>query len=139
MTAPTVGTGRALGVSNATSASSFVTIPYISTVVTQEDFIAPIKLLLTAIQGVPRVIGSDGSAVTLAFYKCADGVAVGSGTLLHSGTYNMKGTADTNQYLTLVADVDSLTFNPGDRLGHVLAGTATAAVGSVTATFEPVA
>src|SRR5690349_9992903 len=112
VTAPVVGTDRALGGSNATSSSKFVTLNYISSLVTQEIFIAPIKLRLTGIAGVTRVAGSGG-ACTLAFYKAADGVAVGSGTLLHSGTFDVAGTADINQYLTLVGDVDSLTFNPG--------------------------
>lgn len=134
--APTVGTDRAFGSANATSMSSFVTYNYISTLATQEIFVAPIRLRLTGISGVTRVAGSGG-ACTLAFYKCSDGIAVGSGTLLHSGTFDVAGTADINQYLTIVADVDSLNFQPGDRLGYVLTGTATSAVGNITATFEP--
>lgn len=139
MVAPVVGTGRIFGASNATTASKFITFNYTSALVTQEVFIAPFACRITAIQGVPRVAGSDGSAVTLAFYKCADGVAVGSGSLLHSGTYNMKGTADTNQALTLTNDQTALNMVAGDRIGYVLTGTATSAVGSITITVEPVA
>jgi len=138
MTAPVVGTDRVLGAANATSQSKFVTFKYDANTVTQKIFVAPIKLRLTAIQGVPRVAGSGG-ACSLSFYKAADGVAVGSGTLLHAGSYDVTGTADTNQYLTLVPQVDSLLFNPGDALGEVLTGTPTSAVGSMTFTFEPVA
>lgn len=137
MPAPIVGTDRMLGAANATSQSKFVSFNYTAALVTQKVFVAPIRLRLTAIQGVPRVAGSGG-ACTLIFYKAADGIAVGSGTRLHSGTYNVAGTADTNQYLTLVAPESSLTFEAGDAIGYVLTGTATDAVGAITATFEPV-
>lgn len=138
MAAPLVGTNRTLGVANATQASKFVTVNYISSLVTQKVFIAPIAMRVTAIHGATRVAGSGG-ACTLAFYKAADAVAVGSGTLLHDGTFNVAGTADTNQYLTLVTNLDSITLAPGDSLGYVLTGTATSAVGTVTITLEPVA
>lgn len=136
VTAPVVGTGRAFGVANATSMSKFVEFQYISTVVTQAIFIAPIKLRLTSIAGVTRVAGSGG-ACSFSFYKAADGIAMASGSLLHSGNYDLVGTADINQYMTLVNDVSVLDFNAGDRLGLVLSGTATSAVGIICATFEP--
>lgn len=138
MAAPQVGTGRMLGAANATSSSKFIQIPYIASLVTQKVFVAPIALRVTGIQGVTRVAGSGG-ACTLSFYKAADAIAVGSGTLLHDGTFNIVGTADTNQYLTLVTNVDSLTLYPGDSLGYVLSGTATSAVGVVIITVEPLA
>ncbi len=129
----------ALGASNSTSCAKEICLQYIATLVTQAIFVAPWPCIVTHIVGRPRVAGSDGSAVTLSFYKAADGVAVASGTLLHSGTYDMKGTADTNQELTLVSDRDSLTLAAGDSIGYALTGTATAAVGTVTVTVEPVA
>lgn len=138
VTAPVIGTDRALGGNNATSASKFVIVPYISSLVTQKVFTAPIALRLTGLSGVTRVAGSGG-ACTVQIWKAPDGIAVASGTLLHSGTFDVAGTADINQYLTLVGNVDSLTFAPGDSLGYVLTGTATSAVGTLTATFEPVA
>lgn len=137
MTAPIVGTQRTLGTANATSNSKFITVNYIASLVTQKVFVAPIALRVTAIEGVTRVAGSGG-ACTAAFYKVGDGIAVASGTLLHSGSFNLVGTADTNQYLSLVNNSDSLTLAPGDALGYVLTGTATDAVGSVTITMEPV-
>lgn len=131
--------GRALGVMTSESSCKYVVQNYTASIVTQALFVATFACRIVAIVGRPRVAGSDGSAVTLAFYKCASGVAAASGTLLHSGTYNMKGTADTNQTITLIADVDTRTFNAGDSLNVVLTGTATAAVGSITFTFDPVA
>lgn len=130
------GDYRYLGVQNSTQAAKFITFPYISTVVTQHIFIAPTRLRLAAIWGVPRVAGSGG-ACTFSFYKTKDAVAVASGTILHSGTYDLVGTADTNQYLTLVTDLSTLSFLPGDRLGVALTGTATSAVGAITFQFEP--
>ncbi len=138
MPAPVVGSGRALGVETATASSKFVVFNYISTVVTQKCFIAPIALRLTAIQGVTRVAGSGG-ACTFSFYKTPDAVAVASGTLLHAGTFDLVGTADNNQYLTLSTNQSALCFNAGDAVGVALTGTATSAVGSITFTFEPVA
>ena len=138
MTAPTVGTGRALGVGNATSESKFIAFKYDANSVTQKIFIAPFALRVTAIQGATRVAGSGG-ACTYSFYKAADGVAVASGTVLHSGSFDVVGTADTNQYLTLSTNPDDLTFAAGDALGAALTGTPTSAVGAVTITFEPVA
>lgn len=136
MVAPVVGTDRALGGANATQESKFIQLNYIATLATQKIFVAPIPLRVTAIQGATRVAGSGG-ACTMAFYKAADGIAVGSGTLLHSGSFNLVGTADTNQALTLVTNVESLILSPGDSLGYVLTGTATSAIGTVTITVEP--
>ena len=129
--------GRALGVSDSADMQSVVTFNYIATVVTQKFFIAPRKLQVVGIRGVTRVAGNDGSAVTFAVYKSASGIAVGSGALLHSGTFDLKGTADTNQPLTLTGNQDSLILAPGDSLGVVLTGTATLAVGEVQVTVEP--
>jgi len=133
-----VGTGRVLGAANATSACKYITFNYTAALVTQKVFTAPIACRVVSIQGVTRVAGSGG-ACTLAFYKAASAVAVGSGTLLHSGTFNVAGTADTNQDLTLVPVDASLTLVPGDSIGYVLTGTATDAVGAITITVEPVA
>lgn len=136
MAAPTVGTQRFLGAANATSYSKFITINYVAALVTQKVFVAPVACVVIGIAGVPRVAGSGG-ACTLAFYKAADAVAVGSGSLLHSGTFNVAGTADTNQYLTLVTDQTVLQMAAGDSIGYVLTGTATSAVGNITITVEP--
>ena len=138
MTAPTVGTGRALGVANATSQSKFIVWKYDANSVTQKFFTAPIALRVTAIQGATRVAGSGG-ACTYSFYRAGDGVAVASGTVLHSGSFDVVGTADTNQYLTLSTNPADLLLAPGDSIGAALTGTPTSAVGEVTVTLEPVA
>lgn len=132
-----IGTNRTLGAANATSNSKFITVNYVAALVTQKVFVAPFALRITGINGATRVAGSGGAA-TISFYKAADGIAVGSGTLLHDGSFNLVGTADTNQPLTLVTNQDTLALAAGDSIGYVLTGTATSAVGSVTITVEPV-
>lgn len=128
---------RSLGVADSGDMQKYVTLNYIATLVTQKFFVAPRKLLVVAINGATRVAGTGG-ACTLSFYKAASAIAVGSGTLLHSGTFNVVGTADTNQPLTLSTTDGALILNTGDSLGYVLSGTATSAVGSVTVTLEPI-
>lgn len=129
--------GRMLGVADSGSSQDTVTCNYTASMVTQQIFTENRKSLIVDIRGINRVIGSGG-ACTVQFFKSASGVAVGSGTLLHSGSYNVVGTADTQQILTLVSNMDSLTLNPGDSIGYVLTGTPTSAVGSFSITVEPI-
>jgi len=131
--------GRALGVATSENTCKYINVNYISTLVTQALFVADTAAQrIASITGRVRVAGSGG-ACTLSFYKCASGIAAASGTLLHSGSYNLVGTADTNQTITLIPDVDTRTFNSGDSLNMVLTGTATSAVGTITFRFDPVA
>jgi len=77
------------------------------------------------------VVGSDAGAVTAVVKKAASGAAVASGTALHSGTINLKGTAHTNQTLTLAAGVTKKVA-AGEAIGLDVTGTTTAARGVVT-------
>jgi hypothetical protein len=104
--------------------------------VTQTIYTAFRPMRVKAIQGRVRVQGSGG-ACTLAFFKVPSGTAVGSGVALHSGSYNVVGTVDTNQTLTLSATVSDVTLAAGDSIGYVLTGTPTSAVGSVTVALVP--
>jgi len=130
-------TGRVLGVATAQACSEILNFNYTSAMVTQAVFTAPFPMIVTSIVGRPRVAGSDGSAVSLSFYKAPSGTAVGSGTKLHSGSYDVKGTADTNQTLTLSNSITDISLATGDSIGYVLTGTATAAVGAISITLEP--
>jgi hypothetical protein len=133
-------TGRALGVMDSQSACKYVDFKYDANTVTQAAFIAEFPCRIVAVRGRPRVAGNDGSAVTFTFFKCASGIAAASGTaLIQTGasSYDLKGTADTNQVISLVPDVTTRTFQAGDSLNIVLTGTATSAVGVVTFTFDP--
>lgn len=129
--------GRSLGSVDSAMCQQAIGFNYTSALVTQKFYVAPSPRRVVSIQGVTRVAGSGG-ACTVSIYKAPSGTAVGSGTLLHSGTFDLVGTADTNQTLTLVPNVDSLTLAAGDSLGYVLTGTATSAVGYIGVTLEPV-
>lgn len=83
----------------------------------------------------PRVVGSDGSAVTAEIRKAASGTAPASGTILHSGTIDLKGTVDTDQNLTLVnADCK---IPPGTAICLDPSGTTTAATGVISIVLQP--
>ena len=132
--------GRMLGVVDSSYCRANVNFDYTASLVTQKFYVesAPQGRIVVDIRGVVRVAGSGG-ACTLQVFKVPDGVAVANGTLLHSGTYNLVGTADTQQVLTLIADPTGtvLKLLPGDALGYVLTGTATSAVGTFTVSTEP--
>ena len=129
---------KMLGTANSTSAAKCIDFNYIATVVTQGIFVAPWPCVVSHILGRPQVAGTNGSACSLSFYKCANGIAPASGTVLHSGSYDMKGTIYTNQELTLVGNQDTLTLNTGDGVAVVLTGTATAAIGVIQLIVEPI-
>lgn len=129
-------TGRTRGVATTIDEAKVVTFNYTAAAVTQKFFTAAAPMLVVDITAVTRVAGSGGAA-SLAFFKAASGIAVGSGTAINTGSFNLVGTADTNQVLTLVSDQSALTLQVGDSLGYVLTGTPTSAVGCVTVTLEP--
>lgn len=128
--------GRMFGVCDSAFCQQNANFDYTAALVTQRFFLFPRKSVIVDIRGVTRVAGSGG-ACTLQIFKCADTVAAASGTLVHTGSYNLVGTADTQQILTLVTDPNILTCNVGDALAFVLTGTATSAVGTFSVTFEP--
>jgi len=90
-----------------------------------------------AILGRVQAAGTDGSAVTATVYKAPSGTAIASGTPLHSGTFNLKGTASTNQTLTLSATAGVLDIAAGDTIGVILTGTLTTATGGITVALTP--
>lgn len=128
--------GRVLGAFDTSYGQQNVNFDYTSALVTQAVYVASRASVVVDIRGRTRVAGSGG-ACTLQIFKAPSGTAIASGTLLHSGSYNLVGTADTNQVLVLVNDIGILTLAIGDALGYVLTGTATSAVGTFTITLEP--
>ena len=91
---------------------------------------------VVAIAGAPIIAGLGG-ACTFVLRKAPSGTALGSGTLLHSGSFDVVGTADTNQTLTLSATASDLEIAVGDRIGLVLTGVPTGAAGVGTITMVP--
>lgn len=127
---------RALGVSDSTSCAKSVDFQYTANTVTQAVWVAPYACQVARIMGRPRVAGSGG-ACTFSFYKCASAIAAASGSLLHAGSYDLVGTADVNQELTLVTDPTVLQMKEGDSINVVLTGTPTSAVGIISISVEP--
>lgn len=99
-------------------------------------FVADRAYVVKGIRGVNDVIGTGG-ACTAVIRKVPTGTALTSGTALHSGTYNLVGTAATNQILTLSTTASDLLLAAGDRLAIDYTGTATSAIGCVTVTMTP--
>src|SRR4051794_16144642 len=91
----------------------------------------------TIVSCIVRVdtVGSNGSPVTCQIRKAASGTAGTSGTVIHSSTGDLKGTANTNQTLTLSTTPSDLNLPSGSCLYFDLTGTSTAAIGSVTVTL----
>jgi hypothetical protein len=99
--------------------------------------VVPRTVVIQSIVARVETAGSDGGTVTATIYKAPSGTAIGSGVALHSGTINLKGTAATNQTLTLSTVAGALEVAAGSAIGIVFTGTLTAAVGGVTVSFNP--
>ncbi len=100
-------------------------------------FVADRQYVVQSILVRPLVAGTDGGAVTAQIRKAPTGTAPASGTVLHSGTANLKGTIHTNQTLTLVAGLATLTINNGNALVFNPTGVTTAARGLVSVLLLP--
>lgn len=92
--------------------------------------------VVKAIRGRVDVAGTGG-ACTGVIRKVPSGTALASGTALHTGTFNLVGTAATQQALTLSATTSDLLLAAGDSICFQLTGTATSAVGAITVTLNP--
>lgn len=114
---------------------SIVNLEYNASSVDKSSFVAPRRYIVKSILGRVTAAGTDGSAVTVAVKKAPSGTAIASGTALHSSTMNLKGTANTNQTLTVVAADAEIAA--GDAIGLDFTGTLTAATGVVTVLLAP--
>lgn len=99
-------------------------------------FVADRAYVVKGIRGVNDVIGTGG-ACTAIVRKVPTGTALTSGTALHTGSFNLVGTAATNQILTLSTTGSDLLLAAGDRLALDYTGTATSAIGCVTVHMSP--
>jgi hypothetical protein len=135
--AVSTGTPGEFQINSSTAGCIPVSFNYTSALVTQSVFTASRAFRVKSIIGRVRVAGSGG-ACTIQFFKAPSATAIGSGTALdNSSTFNIAGSADTNQTITLSSTVATVTLAAGDSIGYVLTGTATSAVGSVTITLVP--
>ena len=89
-------------------------------------------MILDNLEGRTFVAGTGGAA-TAAVWMAPSGTAPISGTALHSGTFNLVGTIHTDQPLTLTT-----TLIPAEyAVWVVYTGTATSAIGGITALGRP--
>lgn len=145
------GTADVLGVgvdtSNNLTVGGAVTTPFRQSItlpiplnagcVDQCVFIVPYVMTITGITEVHATAGNDASAVTLNLTKDISGVLPGQGSTIMSGTFDMKGTANTDQTATMATATNNsglLTFAAGDRIGANFTGTITTLAG-VTVTL----
>jgi len=91
-----------------------------------------LAMVIDSIIGRPFVAGTGGAA-TFTIYKAPSGTSPASGTALHSGTFNMVGTINTDQVLTLT----TTTVAAGESIWAVPTGTATSAIGSISVNCRP--
>ena len=100
-------------------------------------FVADRAYRVIGVRGCVDVAGTDAGAVTAVVRKVASGTALTSGTAVHSGTFNLKGTAATNQILTVSTTASDLVINAGDRIAIDFTGVLTAAAGVITVNLAP--
>ena len=84
---------------------------------------------IISIEEIHTTAGNDSGAVTGHVTKESSGQAPGTGVSLMSGTFNLKGTANTLQSATLASNGRYLEFAENDSLSFKLTGTATTAAG----------
>lgn len=111
-------------------------LPYTATIADGSFLTVSRTMIVKAIIGRVDVAGTGG-ACTATIRKVSSGTAGTSGTALHSGTYNLVGTANANQTLTLSTTEGALRLAAGDSLYFDLTGTPTSAVGNVTVVLAP--
>jgi hypothetical protein len=100
-------------------------------------FVAGRAYKVLGIRARVDVAGTDAGAVTAVVRKVPSGTAVASGVALHTGTVNLKGSANTVQQMTLSATEADLLVAAGDSLGADFTGVLTAATGAVTVLLAP--
>lgn len=91
-----------------------------------ENVIATVDQASTVSSIVGTVVAAVGATATLSVYKAPSGTACAAGTVLHSGSFNANGAANTNQTLTLTATA----LSAGDRLCLVTSDAANWLAGS---------
>lgn len=113
-----------------------VSLPYTASIADTGFFVADRTYIVKAIRGRVDVAGTGG-ACTAVIRKVSSGTAGTSGTALHSGSFNLVGTANAHQALSLLTTPHDLRIDAGQALFFDLTGTPTSAVGAITVTLAP--
>lgn len=115
-----------------------------ATLGTQTFFIADRAMVITGISEIHSTLGTDAAAVILQISHETGTQAPGGGTLVQTGSFNLKGTINTIQNATLLSPkadgtpAAGLILAAGDRLSAEFTGVLTAVAGvQVTVTATP--
>lgn len=108
---------------------------WIATSVDKVFFVAPRALRVKYIVANVTAAGSDTPTATIR--KCASTVAITSGTALHSNSFDLKTTANTNLTGTLSTTSTDLDLVAGDKIAIDFSGALTSAAGVVTVGLAP--
>jgi len=100
-------------------------------------FVAQRSVIVTGITARVTVAGTDGGAVSLQIRKVPNGTTITAGTLLHTSSVDLKGSANVNQVLSLSSTVSDLILDAGDSLALDFTGVLTSATGGVTVSMCP--
>ena len=100
-------------------------------------FVADRPFVVIGIRCFLTTAGTDAGAATAVIRKVPSGVAIASGTLLHTGSLNLKGTAVTTQTLTVSTTASDLLMAAGDALAIDFTGVLTSVAGAVTISLAP--
>lgn len=124
--------------SDPASASSLLVVnfPYEPTVLDSTFFVAGRPWRVVGIIARVEVAGTGG-ACTATIKKVASATDIASGTALHSSSFNLVGTVDTNQTLTLSTTATDLDIAMGNAIGFDLTGTPTSARGVISVYLVP--
>lgn len=115
-----------------------VTGEYVAASVDKRIFTANRAYRVIGIRGTPDVAGTDGGAVTAVVRKVTSGTAITAGQALHTGSYDLKGTVNTVQSLTLTSTDADLLLAAGDSIAIDFTGTLTDATGVISVGLLPV-
>lgn len=115
-----------------------VVVEYIATSVDKVSALMTRPMRVKGIRGRVTVAGTDAGAVNATIRKVPSGTTIASGTALHIGTFDLKGTANTNQILTLASPTGGIPdLEVGDSIAADFAGVLTAATGAITVWLAP--
>lgn len=110
-------------------------IEYTAASVSKATKLCTRRQVVKQIIGRVTVAGSDAGAVTAQIFAAPSGTALSAGTLLHTGSFNLKGTANANQVLSIAAT--GVDLAAGSVIGIVFTGVLTAATGVITVSLAP--
>lgn len=117
--------------------AEYINIPLIATSVDTHVFIATRPMKVTAISYIPRVVGSNGSAVSAMLTKTTGVEAPASGNDLQVAVFDLKATVETVQNATVTTTTADLVLAAGDRISLDVTGTLTAVLGVITVELHP--